>query len=158
MVLPCELDYTVPLIVQLQSECKFFDAKRNRTWIISRSNAWFHTTSSKCDRFEYLEFAWLQLSASTNIYHLKIICTYFGISRWIFTSYVYFPPFYACLFYFYIFQKKIYRNIFFVLDFTVIYPWGGRDLYVNKNKNFLRRGPWRVPAAPLPGGRIPPQI
>ena len=32
---------------------------------------------------------------------------------------------------------------------------GGRDLYVNKNKIFLRRGPWREPAAPLPGGRPP---
>ena len=35
---------------------------------------------------------------------------------------------------------------------------GGRDLYINKNKIFLRRGPWREPAAPLPGGRPPPQI
>ena len=32
---------------------------------------------------------------------------------------------------------------------------GGRDLYVNKNKKNLRRGPWREPAAPLPGGRPP---
>ena len=31
----------------------------------------------------------------------------------------------------------------------------GRDLYVNKNKIFLCRGPWREPAAPLPGGRPP---
>ena len=35
---------------------------------------------------------------------------------------------------------------------------GGRDLYINKNKFFLRKGPWREPAAPLPGGRIPRQI
>ena len=25
---------------------------------------------------------------------------------------------------------------------------GGRDLYINKNKYFFRRGPWREPAAP----------
>ena len=34
------------------------------------------------------------------------------------------------LFYFYIFQKKIYKNIFLVLDFTVLYPYrpaGGRQ-------------------------------
>jgi len=31
----------------------------------------------------------------------------------------------------------------------------GRDLYVNKNKFILRRGPWREPATPLPGGRTP---
>ena len=34
------------------------------------------------------------------------------------------------LFYFYIFQKKNYRNIFLVSDFTVIYPYrsvGGRQ-------------------------------
>jgi len=31
---------------------------------------------------------------------------------------------------------------------------GGRDLYVNK-KNYLRGGPCREPAAPLPGGRLP---
>ena len=65
------------------------------------------------------------------------------------------------------FSKKIYRNIFWVLDFTVLYlnhPAGGRqgaycpagdsrDLYVNKNKYFLRRGFWREPAAPPVGGR-----
>ena len=32
---------------------------------------------------------------------------------------------------------------------------GGRDLYINKNKFVLRRGLWREPAAPLPGGRPP---
>ena len=35
-------------------------------------------------------------------------------------------------------------------------PGGGRDLYVNKNKFILRRGPWREPAAPLPAGGLPP--
>ena len=34
---------------------------------------------------------------------------------------------------------------------------GDRDLYVNKNKFILRRGPWRESAAPLSGGRpLPP--
>ena len=46
-----------------------------------------------------------------------------------------------------------------VLGFTVLYPYrpagGGRDLYINKNKFILRRGPWREPAALLPGGRPP---
>ena len=65
------------------------------------------------------------------------------------------------------FKKKIYRNIFLVSGFTVLYPYrpagggrgptarqgGGRDLYVNKNKFILCRGPWREPAAPLSGGR-----
>ena len=32
---------------------------------------------------------------------------------------------------------------------------GGMDLYINKNKFILCRGPWREPAAPLPGGRPP---
>ena len=73
------------------------------------------------------------------------------------------------------FSKKNYRNIFLVLGFTVLYPCrpagggrgptarqvGGRDLYVNKNNFFLRRGPWREPAAPLPptggaAGGLPP--
>ena len=70
------------------------------------------------------------------------------------------------LFYFYIFQKKNYRNIFLVSDFTVLYPYhpaggrqgGGRDLYVNKNKFILHRGPWREPTARQGGGRLPPQI
>ena len=78
----------------------------------------------------------------------------------------------ACVFFIFVFFKKNYRNIFLVLGFTVLYPYrpvggrqgptarqgGGRDLYVNKNKFILRRGPWREPAAPLPGGRLPPQI
>ena len=34
-------------------------------------------------------------------------------------------------------------------------PRGGRDLYVNKNKFILRRGPWREPAA-RQGGRQAP--
>ena len=63
------------------------------------------------------------------------------------------------------FFKKIYRNIFSVLDFTVLYPYrpaggrqgGGRDLFANKNKIYLRINPWWGPAAPLPGGRpLPP--
>ena len=72
-------------------------------------------------------------------------------------------------FVFFIFQKKIYRNIFLVLGFTVLYPYrpagggrgptarqgGGRDLYINTNKFIFRRGPWRESAAPLPGGRPP---
>ena len=66
------------------------------------------------------------------------------------------------------FKKKIYRNIFLDSGFIVLYPCrpaggrqgayrpagGGRDLYVNKYF-FLRRGPWRGLAAPLPGGRPP---
>ena len=58
---------------------------------------------------------------------------------------------------------------FFKKDFTEIYfsfhilqfhtptarQGGGRDLYVNKYKFYLRRGPWRGPAAPLSGGRPP---
>ena len=32
---------------------------------------------------------------------------------------------------------------------------GGRDLYVNLKKNYLRGSPWREPAAPLAGGRPP---
>ena len=69
-------------------------------------------------------------------------------------------------------KKKIYRNIFLVLGFTVLYPFrptgggrgptawqvGGTDLYVNKNNFFLRRGPWREPAARQGGGRLPPLI
>ena len=50
-------------------------------------------------------------------------------------------------FLFYIFQKKNYRNVFLVSDFTVLYPYrpagGSRDLYVNKYKFYLRRGPWQ---------------
>ena len=70
-------------------------------------------------------------------------------------------------FFIFIFFKKKYRNIFLVSDFTVLYPYrptwgqqgayrpagGGMDLYVNK-KN-LRSGPWREPAAPLPGSMPP---
>jgi hypothetical protein len=84
-------------------------------------------------------------------------------------------------FYFCILQKKIYRNIFLISGFTVLYPYrpagggrgptvrqgGGSYLYVNKNKFILRRGPWREPAArwggrgpaaQQGGGRLPPQI
>ena len=47
------------------------------------------------------------------------------------------------LFYFCIFQKTNYRNIFLVLDFTVLYSYrpagGGRDLYVNKYNFFAQR-------------------
>ena len=64
------------------------------------------------------------------------------------------------VFFIFIFFEKNYRNIFLVLDFTIIYSYrpaggrqgayrparGGRDLCVNKNI-FFRRGPWRVPAA-----------
>ena len=64
-------------------------------------------------------------------------------------------------FIFVFFKKKNYKNIFLVSGFTVLYPYrpagggrgptarqgGGRDLYVNKNKFVLRRGPWREPAA-----------
>ena len=32
---------------------------------------------------------------------------------------------------------------------------GGRDLFANKNKIYLRINPWWGPAAPLPGGRPP---
>ena len=67
------------------------------------------------------------------------------------------------LFYFYIFQKKNYRNIFCFSKFTVLYPYrpaggrqgGGRDLFANKNKIYLRINPWWGPQAPLPGGRPP---
>ena len=65
--------------------------------------------------------------------------------------------------------KKNYRNIFWFSKFTVLYPYhpvgggrgptarqgGGRGLYINKYKFYLRIGPWRGPAAPLPGGRPP---
>ena len=65
---------------------------------------------------------------------------------------------------FFIFFKKNYRNIFLILYFTVLYPYrpaggrqtarqgggrppaaplpGGRDLFVNKNKIYLRIRPW----------------
>ena len=60
----------------------------------------------------------------------------------------------ARLFYFYIFLKLFYRNIFSISQFTVLYPYrpagGGRDLYVNKNNFYLRGGPWR---GGLPPGR-----
>jgi len=32
---------------------------------------------------------------------------------------------------------------------------GGRDLNINKKYIYLHGGPWRGPAAPLPGGRPP---
>ena len=63
----------------------------------------------------------------------------------------------ARLFYFYIFQKKKLQKYILVL-----YPYrpaggllGGRDLFTNKNKIYLRINPWWGPAAPLPGGRPP---
>ena len=34
---------------------------------------------------------------------------------------------------------------------------GGRDLYVNFKKIYLRGSLWREPAAPLAGGRLPPK-
>ena len=60
-------------------------------------------------------------------------------------------PLVARFFYFCIFLKKIYRNIFLDLDFTVLYPYrpagGGRNLYVNKNNFFC---------AEVLGGCLPP--
>ena len=52
---------------------------------------------------------------------------------------------YSVFFIFTFFKKKIYRNIFLVLDFTVLYPY--------RPATGACRGPWREPAAPLPGGR-----
>ena len=73
----------------------------------------------------------------------------------------------ARLFYFCIFQKKNLQKYIFGFRFYSSIPLppsrgptarqvDGKDLYVNK-KN-LRSGPWREPAAPLPGGRLPPLI
>ena len=49
------------------------------------------------------------------------------------------------------FSKKNYRNIFLVLDFTVLYPYrsagGGKELYVNKNNFFCTE---------VLGGSLPP--
>ena len=49
------------------------------------------------------------------------------------------------------FYKKNYRNIFLILDFTILYPYrpvgGGRDLYINKNNFFC---------AEVLGGSLPP--
>jgi len=80
-------------------------------------------------------------------------------------------------FIFIFFKKTFYRNIFLVLDFTVLYPYrpteGGRELYVNKNNFFCveilggRLPPSCRAAGPLPphhlaagpgGGKLPPQI
>ena len=75
-------------------------------------------------------------------------------------------------FYFCIFQKIFLQKYIFGFRFYSSIPLppgrgptarqgGGRDLYINKNKFILRRGPWREPAAPcraagpLPGGRPP---
>ena len=73
------------------------------------------------------------------------------------------------LFYFYIFQKKI-TEIYFGFQNLQFYTptarqgggrgptaplLGGRDLFANKNKIYLRINPWWGPAAPLPGGRPP---
>jgi len=79
-------------------------------------------------------------------------------------------------FIFIFFKKQFYRNIFLVLNFTVLYPYrpaggrqgayrpagGGRDLYVNKNNFFYAEvlggslpPPCRAAAG---GGRLPPQI
>ena len=59
------------------------------------------------------------------------------------------------------FSKKKFTEIYFWFQILQFYTptarqGGGRDLYVNKYNFFLRRGPWREPAAPLPGGRPPP--
>ena len=74
----------------------------------------------------------------------------------------------AFFFNFCIFQKKNVQKYIFGFRFYSFVPLppgrgptaqqgGGRDLYVNKNKFIFRRGPWREPAAPLPGGRpLPP--
>ena len=74
-----------------------------------------------------------------------------------------------CVFFIFVFFKKN-TEIYFWFQVLHFYPptarqgggrgptarpGGGRDLYVNKNKFILRRGPWREPAAPLPGGRPP---
>ena len=78
----------------------------------------------------------------------------------------------GAFFVFAFFKKKKFTEIYFWIQVLQFYTTaappagrgptarqvGGRDLYVNKNKIFLRIGPWREPAAPLPGGRLPPQI
>ena len=76
---------------------------------------------------------------------------------------------YARLFYFYIFRKPFLQKYIFnitIYSFVPLPPQGGgrgpaaqqrggRDLYVNLKKNYLRGSLWREPAAPLPGGRPP---
>ena len=77
----------------------------------------------------------------------------------------------ARLFYFYIFLKKNYRNIFWFSKFTVLYPTarqeggrgptapllGGRDLFANKNKIYLRINPWwGLPPPCRAAGPLPP--
>ena len=72
------------------------------------------------------------------------------------------------VFFIFVFFKKKITEIYFCIQVLQFYTpaarqgggrgptarqVGGRDLYVNKNKFFLRRGPWREPAAPLPSGR-----
>ena len=65
-----------------------------------------------------------------------------------------FGGFFTFIFFIFVF----YKNIFSILQFTVLYPYrpqgGGRDLFLNK-KNYLRGRSWQESAAPLPGGRPP---
>jgi len=75
----------------------------------------------------------------------------------------------GAFFIFIFFENIFYRNIFSISQFTVLYPYrpagggrgpaaqqrGGRDLYVNFKKIYLRGSLWREPAAPLAGGRPP---
>jgi len=73
------------------------------------------------------------------------------------------------LFYFYIFRKHFLQKYIFnitIYSFVPLPPGrgpaaqqlGGRDLYVNLKKNYLRGSPWREPAARQGGGRLPQQI
>ena len=60
------------------------------------------------------------------------------------------------VFLFLYFSKLFFTKIYFRFDILQFYTptarqGSGRDLYVNKNKFILHRGPWREPAAPLPG-------
>ena len=75
----------------------------------------------------------------------------------------------SAFFIFIFFENIFYRNIFSISQFTVLYPYrpagerqgpaaqqqGGRDLYVNLKKIYLRGSPWREPAARQGGGRLP---
>ena len=59
-----------------------------------------------------------------------------------------------------IFFKKQITEIYFSFHILQFYTptarqESGRDLYINKYKFYLRRGLWRGPTAPLPGGRPP---
>ena len=94
--------------------------------------------------------------ASIDFFHFDLFCTRASSSA----AQIYDSD--QAFFYFCIFQKKNYRNIFLVSGFTILSPYrpAGRrwDLYVNKNKFILHRGPWREPAAPCrpTGGRQAP--